>query len=547
MAFYRKPGVYLEEGTLTGPGEIGLAAAYGLFVGAAPMGSITDATLVNSWGEYESAYGGWEPTPGVKTNYLPYAVWSFYQNGGRNAWVQRAMSDEKGETATADIFDATAAPNTKTAFVVNARSAGAWGGTSGTPAGSGGTPPAVDPVDGLFVAVHIEYTPVDASSDVVYTLYVYKNQGGGFVTEVERFQNLSPSGQIPGTKRADYAINDERYGSKYIRIADVDPTVSPKESLGTPVRLSGGKDGDPPSASDLAVAADEALGFVDGPVILNIVGYRDPLDAFVSASYDPTSLDRGDVFVINDNFDRRAPGTTSEAYGAAIVGDTSTLGASTGNSYVAAYTPWVTVPDPAVNGGTIVVPPGGSVAGMMARNDVTAGVFQAPAGVQWGGLNSALNVDAKFTDSTLGQLNSLNFNVIRPIPGSGIAVMGARTRKTFAVDKYINARRTLIYIKETLKRSCEFALFQNNDESLWTQLRATAELVLRPIWSQGGLKGANPDQAYRVVCDASVNTPSVIASGEVRMEIGLALQTPAEFIVIRVSQFAGGQQSANEI
>ena len=516
MATYRKPGVYLEEGPLTGPGEIGLANAYGMFVGAASQGSVTDPLLVNSWSEFEAAYGGWNPVPGTTLNYLPYAVWSFYQNGGRNAWVQRAAAGSGGTAASADVLDSGA---TEVCFTVNAKSPGTWGNT-------------------LSVAVDI----VQTGGTVVYTFYVRKEQAPGYSVEVERFQNISSDGTVPGTKRLDYAINDEIYGSKYIRISSLDPTLTPTQSFDIPLDLQGGADGTAPSVSDLTGAAQDALGVVDGPIILNIVGYRDSNDNFVCTSFDPSGLERGDVFVVNDNYDRRPEGQSSEDYGQAINSDTvaGSIGSFSGNSYVASYTPWIVSPDPALSGGTLTIPPGGAVAGMMARNDATNGVYQAPAGAQYGGLNNALNVDAKFSDSRLGALNASNINVIRPITGAGIAVMGGRTRKNYAVDKYVNARRTLIYIKETLKRSCEFALFKNNDENLWAALRATAELVLRPVWSANGLKGRNPTEAYNIVCDETINTPAVIASGEVRMEIAIALQTPAEFIVIRVSQFSGG-------
>lgn len=532
---YRKPGVYLEEGTLTGPGEVGFANAYGLFVGASSQGPTDNATLVNSWSEFEAVYGGWAPVAGIKTNYLPYAVWSFFQNGGRNAWVMRATA-AGGVAASAEIKDG-GDPTEKVCFVASAKSSGEWGGTASS--------------KGLSVGIDIQQTTGTGPSTVtVFSLHVFKEQGPGFSTEVERFENLSKDGTVPGTKRVDYAVNDEVYGSQYIRISNVDSSITPEQSIDIPIDLIGGVDASAPVAADLTSAVDLALGDVTGPIILNVCGYRDGSDTFISTSYDPSGLTRGDVFVINDNHDKRATGVTSDAYGQAIVTTSGTgdnITSYTGNSYVAAYTPWIVVPDPAVGGGTIVVPPGGAVAGMFARNDANAGVFQAPAGVQYGQLNNALGVDAKFDDDLLGALNSSNINVIRPIAGSGIAAMGGRTRKNYAVDKYINARRTLIFIKESLKRSCEFALFRNNDDYLWAALRGTADMVLRPIWAQNGLKGNSPNDAYIIVCDSSINTPAVIASGEVRMEVSVALQVPAEFIVIRVSQMAGGTTSITEL
>ena len=177
--------------------------------------------------------------------------------------------------------------------------------------------------------------------------------------------------------------------------------------------------------------------------------------------------------------------------------------------------------------------------GMMARIDATVGVFRAPAGVI-AGLANAVGVQTKFTDSEMGDLNSRNINVIRSVVGAGICVMGGRTRKSYGADKYISARRTLISIKESLRRSTQWAVFENNDTRLWSGLRLTAERILRPMWESGGLSGTSAAEAYYIRCDATLNTPAVIQSGEVRMEVGVALEYPAEFVVIRITQFDRG-------
>lgn len=177
--------------------------------------------------------------------------------------------------------------------------------------------------------------------------------------------------------------------------------------------------------------------------------------------------------------------------------------------------------------------------GMMARIDATVGVFRAPAGII-AGLSNAVGVGTKFTDTELGDLNSRNINIVRSVVGAGICVMGGRTRKTYGADRYVSARRTLISIKESLRRSTQWAVFENNDQRLWSGLRQTADQILRPVWEAGGLAGVSQAQAYYIRCDETINLPSVVQSGEVRMEIGVALEYPAEFVVIRITQFDQG-------
>jgi phage tail sheath protein FI len=284
---------------------------------------------------------------------------------------------------------------------------------------------------------------------------------------------------------------------------------------------------------------------VEGPIALNIVGYLNDASkadsgeaaaAWVGTTI-PSSFftDRQDVFVINDNAPPRSPNQSSSSYKSLIM-NSSALGANLGDSYSASYGPWIIIPNPQRVGTTISIPPGGGVAGVMARIDATIGVFRAPAGVI-AGVSNAVGVQTKFTDTELGDLNANNVNMIRPVIGAGIAIMGARTRKSYGADRYVSPRRTLIYIKEVLKRSTQFAVFENNDQRLWAALRMSADRILRPLWEAGGLRGNNPSEAYFIRCDDTINTPTVIQSGEVRMEVGVALEYPAEFIIIRVTQF----------
>ena len=86
----------------------------------------------------------------------------------------------------------------------------------------------------------------------------------------------------------------------------------------------------------------------------------------------------------------------------------------------------------------------------------------------------------------------------------------------------------------------KFAVFEPNGERLWSQISARLANFLGQFWGTGGLKGNNADEAYYIVCDETNNTAATIEQGEVHVEVGVALQTPAEFIVINVNQFIGG-------
>jgi phage tail sheath protein FI len=62
---------------------------------------------------------------------------------------------------------------------------------------------------------------------------------------------------------------------------------------------------------------------------------------------------------------------------------------------------------------------------------------------------------------------------------------------------------------------------------------------LRSYWQQGGLRGTAPDQAFYVKVDAGTTSNSDIQNGRVNIEIGVAIEYPAEFIVIKLGQITG--------
>jgi phage tail sheath protein FI len=123
------------------------------------------------------------------------------------------------------------------------------------------------------------------------------------------------------------------------------------------------------------------------------------------------------------------------------------------------------------------------------------------------------------------------------LPGAGIVAMGARTLlQDGTANTYVNTRRSLIFLKKSLSDLTQFALFENNDSRLWARIRASVSVFLTGYLNLGGLRGDAPAQAFYVKCDAENNPQSSILNNQVNIEIGVALQYPAEFVVITLSQ-----------
>lgn len=219
------------------------------------------------------------------------------------------------------------------------------------------------------------------------------------------------------------------------------------------------------------------------------------------------------------------------------------------SSRAAVYFPHFYIKDPVGRSGQAVrqIGPSGAVVGKFLATDAAVGPFKAPAGIQ-AKIVDALALERPFSPSeldalntgvsTTGVLNGRNVvNAIRNMPGAGIVVMGGRTLKQDGTaNRYINMRRSLIYLEKRLADLASFAVFENNDEKLWARLTTTLGTFLNSYRNQGGLRGTTVDQAYYVKCDAENNTAASIAAGEVHVEIGVALEYPAEFVVINLSQ-----------
>jgi phage tail sheath protein FI len=186
------------------------------------------------------------------------------------------------------------------------------------------------------------------------------------------------------------------------------------------------------------------------------------------------------------------------------------------------------------------VPPSGHVAGIYARTDARVGVFKAPANEEVFGV---LDLDASVDDSIQGRLNPEGVNCLRAFPRRGIRVWGARTLSRDINWRYVNVRRLFLTLRRWIDVNMVWANFEPNEPRLWVRIQRELTTYLIRLLEDGALKGATPDQAFYVKCDSETNPPELREVGQVVTEIGLAPQTPAEFIVIRIIHRAVASES----
>jgi phage tail sheath protein FI len=105
--------------------------------------------------------------------------------------------------------------------------------------------------------------------------------------------------------------------------------------------------------------------------------------------------------------------------------------------------------------------------------------------------------------------------------------------------RYINVRRLLNYLEESIVEGTQWVVFEPNDQRLWQRISRTVSAFLTMAWRDGALFGLTPAQAFYVKCDEETNPPAVVDAGQVVIEIGVAPVKPAEFVVFRVAQISG--------
>jgi phage tail sheath protein FI len=175
---------------------------------------------------------------------------------------------------------------------------------------------------------------------------------------------------------------------------------------------------------------------------------------------------------------------------------------------------------------------------MYARSDAARGVWKAPAGVT-ASLNGVSGVVAELDDTEHGVLNPKGVDVIRRFPGFGIVAFGARTVSADPAWRYIPVRRTAIMLRTSIYNGIQWAVFEPNDETLWSQLRLTIGSFMTTLFRQGAFQGASASQAFFVKCDGDTTTQADIDAGVVNVQVGFAALKPAEFVVVQISQAAG--------
>jgi len=208
--------------------------------------------------------------------------------------------------------------------------------------------------------------------------------------------------------------------------------------------------------------------------------------------------------------------------------------------FAAVYYPWIEVPDElGIVGPNRSVPPSGHVAGAYAYTDNDSGVQKPPANVE---LQFVSDVQVEVSAQQQGFLNPSGVNCIRPFPGRGIRVWGARSLSQDPNWQYIHRRRLMSMIEDSVEQASRWVVFRTNDDDLRRMLTHSLNVFLETIWLAGGLMGARPSEGFFVKCDSTNNTPTTIDAGLLVCQVGVAVAAPMEFLVFEIQRSVSGAQ-----
>ncbi len=502
---YKSPGVYVEEvergvkpieavGTSTAA-FIGITSEASLKAIDAKTGErivlesrLNKPTLVTSWTQYCDIFG--EFSPGI---FLPDAVYGYFANGGSACYITslRALKESPGAGGIAEV--SIPAKNKGASFKLTAKIPG----------------PAGNDLVAIIRAEGEDAFGLTVRGETLSGLSMKK--GENYIGEASltsaTISGVGPASALPA--EGSYPFSGGGFQA-----------LTPDEIIGDPTDRTGLGGLEAQDNIRLVLCPDLMAGF-DGSTQA-----RERVKLVQTAIKDHCQAMKYRFAILDAPPDLTAQQASEwQNY---INLDTS---------YAALYYPWIRVADLSGSGATTrLVPPSGHIAGIYNRSDAERGVHKAPANEV---VQNAVGVELNLSRGEQDVLNPIGVNCIRAFPGRGIRVWGGRTLSSNGAWRYVNVRRLFIMVEASMDAGLQWVVFEPNDSTLWAKVRRDVTSFLRVVWRSGALFGDTPEQAFYVKCDEELNPPEIRDLGQLVIEVGLAPVKPAEFVIFRITQWAG--------
>ena len=472
---YQAPDVYIEDAKSGSQSVTQLSASIGAMIGATRSGEVGVPTLVTSWTDFINKFANGLDTPFIPTSYLPYAVYGFFVNGGKQLYISRVAHSTKAK-----------ATKEGTNLTVTAKNEGTWG----------------NELKVTIVKNEDWVTDTNEEFDVV----------------IELGSSASSTIKSVFTDTIVDAILSDSKASQWIGSVSLNIETSVALTEET-ITLAGGVDG----ISDLTDAdyVDALSSFdqvIEEITMVAIPGVTTPAVRDGLLSY----CDNNKVFPIIT-----APmGSTRD--------EAKALRKSISAMYGAMPFPWGNLTDPLTNKDK-TVPPEGHYMGVCARIIESRGVHKAPAGTE-ATLRGFTSMEISLSKEDCEILNPVGVVCLLTRRNYGLVVWGSRgLNSSDSTMRYVSDHFLNINIRKSLYEGTQFAIFEPNNEDLWVGVKSVIRNFLENLRMQGAFKGNGEGDAYYVVCDSSNNTDATINEGYLNIEVGYAPVKPSEFVVVKLA------------
>lgn len=207
------------------------------------------------------------------------------------------------------------------------------------------------------------------------------------------------------------------------------------------------------------------------------------------------------------------------------------------NSFGALYYPNLRVTDPATNK-TIVMTPSAHIIGRYAYTDQSRNVAKAPAGTDSGALQYLIGLERTQTVGEVGLLDPAGVNCLVDWTQTGRVIWGCNTLAKSGDFRFVNQRRLFLFLEKSVFQSSFSYVFESNGPQLWSRLRLQITGFLNGLYQQNYFRGNTAAEAFFVICDANNNSAT---SNTVYIDVGVATQIPAKYVVFRFQQILQSQ------
>ena len=173
------------------------------------------------------------------------------------------------------------------------------------------------------------------------------------------------------------------------------------------------------------------------------------------------------------------------------------------------------------------VPLNADVAGLCAQTDMTNDPWWSPAGYTRGNIKNCISLAFNPNKTARDELYKNSINPVVTFTGDGTILYGDKTLQTRqSAFSWINVRRLFIVLEKAITKAAKYYLFEFNDHFTRVQFLSMVNPYLELVKNRRGLYD------YRVVCDATNNTPEIIDRGEFVASIFLKPARSINFITL---------------